>query len=313
MASAGGAGGGGAASGESNTKRYRLQKESELRVEVGWEAPLKVQLLSGTAEIFGTELPPAVSITFPPAHKIAIFTWNGATVELDGAAEVAYVADEARCGYVWPLVEDGRLECPLIPKREYPSKYLCVNTDLRRVLMKELARTLESQFAANPDARAAGMLINTKGWVEGVYEFLLQAINTFMQTKYRFRSRVLKTKEYFNGPANDLSPHSCDANFTDFQVYRIGGGPQAPRPDLPIGVEPSADLTCGLSRFKCQRSRAAALEVAPTFNFFCLLFSLIFSFVLFSIFWLFSKICPVLLGIRRRPVIAACVTYLFWS
>ncbi|KAL3693583.1 hypothetical protein R1sor_007234 [Riccia sorocarpa] len=76
MASAGGAAGG-AASGESSTKRYRLQKESELRVEVGWEAPLKLQLLSGTAEIFGTELPPAVSMIFPPGHKSAIFTWWG--------------------------------------------------------------------------------------------------------------------------------------------------------------------------------------------------------------------------------------------
>lgn len=40
---------------------------------------------------------------------------------------------------------------------------------------------------------------------------------------------------------NDLSPHSNIANFSDFFVYRIGGGPQAPRSALPIGAEPAAD------------------------------------------------------------------------
>eukprot|EP01018_Ginkgo_biloba_P021099 Gb_38784 [translate_table: standard] len=137
--------------------RFKLPKESELRIEVGWDVPLRLQLSSGTAEIFGTELPPQFWLTFPPAHKFAskfrgfeianivrqlqpilacywtrltspridivsistrivgsrlensqtsnsgsyldfsctqIFTWNGATVDVDGNAEAAYVADE---------------------------------------------------------------------------------------------------------------------------------------------------------------------------------------------------------------------------
>lgn len=48
-------------------------------------------------------------------------------------------------------------------------------------------------------------------------------------------------QEYFYGPSNDLSPHSNVANFSDLCVYRIGGGPQAPRSALPIGAEPAAD------------------------------------------------------------------------
>lgn len=48
-------------------------------------------------------------------------------------------------------------------------------------------------------------------------------------------------QEYFYGLANDLSPHSNIANFSDLSVYRIGGGPQAPRSALPIGAEPAAD------------------------------------------------------------------------
>lgn len=48
-------------------------------------------------------------------------------------------------------------------------------------------------------------------------------------------------QEYFYGLVNDLSPHSNIANFSDISVYRIGGGPQAPRSALPIGAEPTAD------------------------------------------------------------------------
>ncbi|XP_068336403.1 protein CLP1 homolog, partial [Pyrus communis] len=47
----------------------------------------------------------------------------------------------------------------------------------------------------------------------------------------------------FYGLANDLSPHSNIANFSDFSVFRIGGGPWAPRSALPIGAEPAADPT----------------------------------------------------------------------
>lgn len=50
-------------------------------------------------------------------------------------------------------------------------------------------------------------------------------------------------QEYFYGPANDLSPHSNIANFSDLHIYRIGGGPQAPRSALPVGAEPAADPT----------------------------------------------------------------------
>ena len=50
-------------------------------------------------------------------------------------------------------------------------------------------------------------------------------------------------QEYFYGPTNDLSPNSNIANFNDLSIYRIGGGPAAPRSALPIGAEPTADPT----------------------------------------------------------------------
>lgn len=52
--------------------------------------------------------------------------------------------------------------------------FLCSNNvDLYKVLVKELARMLERQFAGNAESRAAGMVINTMGWIEGVgYEVI---------------------------------------------------------------------------------------------------------------------------------------------
>lgn len=162
---------------------------------------------------------------------------------------------------------------------------LCsVNAELYKVVAKELAQTLERQFAGNAESRAAGMVINTMGWIEGVgYELLLHAIDTFnanvvlvlgqeklcsmlkdvlkskhnvdvvklqksggvvsRNAKVRQKARSYRIREYFYGLANDLSPHSNIANFSDLSVYRIGGGPQAPRSALPIGAEPAADPT----------------------------------------------------------------------
>lgn len=42
-----------------------------------------------------------------------------------------------------------------------------MNLDLYKVLVKELARTLDVQSTSNPEVQAAGMVINTMGWVDG--------------------------------------------------------------------------------------------------------------------------------------------------
>lgn len=80
--------------GSSTIRQVKLDKESELRVEVGPDTPLRLRLLNGTAEIFGTEVPPEIWLTFPPRLKFAVFTWYGATFEMDGTTETDYTADE---------------------------------------------------------------------------------------------------------------------------------------------------------------------------------------------------------------------------
>ena len=52
--------------------RHSLQRESELRVEVGWESSIRLQVIEGNAEIFGTELPPQFKLTFTPGLKFAV-------------------------------------------------------------------------------------------------------------------------------------------------------------------------------------------------------------------------------------------------
>ncbi|XP_023533688.1 protein CLP1 homolog [Cucurbita pepo subsp. pepo] len=350
----------------SSVRQVKLDRESELRIEVGNDSPLRLRLLSGNAEIFGTELPPEIWLTLPPRLKIAVFTWYGATLEMDGATETDYTADETpMIGYVnvhailearrsrarassaddsgstqgprvivvgptdsgkstlsrmllsWAAKQGWKptfvdldigqgsitipgciaatpIELPIDPVEGIPLEMPLVyfyghttpsnNVDLYKVLVKELAQVLERQFTGNAESRAAGMVINTMGWIEGVgYELLLHAIDTLnanvvlvlgqeklwsmlkdvlknkpnvdvvklqksggvvsRNAKYRQKARSYRIREYFYGPANDLSPHSNIANFSDLFIYRIGGGPQAPRSALPIGAEPAADPT----------------------------------------------------------------------
>lgn len=66
---------------------------SELRFEVGFDKLYKIKLLSGFAEVFGTELATNVVNTFSGV-KAAIFTWQGCSLELQGVAESEYVGSE---------------------------------------------------------------------------------------------------------------------------------------------------------------------------------------------------------------------------
>ncbi|WVY92504.1 hypothetical protein V8G54_031592 [Vigna mungo] len=330
----GGAGPVGGSGSASTIKQVKLERESELRIEVGNDAPLRLRLLNGTAEIFGTELPPEIWLNFPPRLKFAVFTWFGATIEMDGATETDYTADEGPRVIVVGPTDSGKstlsrmllswaakqgwkptfvdldigqgsitipgciaatpIEMPIDPVEGIPLEMPLVyfyghatpsnNVELYKVLVKELSGMIERQFTGNAESRASGMVINTMGWIEGVgYDLLLHAIRTFKanvvlvlgqeklcsmlkdvlksepkvdvvklqrsggvvsrNAKVRQKARSYRIREYFYGLSNDLSPHSNIANFSDLFVYRVGGGPQAPRSALPIGAEPAADPT----------------------------------------------------------------------
>lgn len=46
------------------------------------------------AEIFGTELVKGKSYTFHTGAKVAVFTWQGCTIELKGRKNISYIARE---------------------------------------------------------------------------------------------------------------------------------------------------------------------------------------------------------------------------
>ncbi|CAL5369948.1 unnamed protein product [Camellia sinensis] len=242
------------AGGPSAIRQVKLDKECELRIEVGPDTPLRLRLLTGTAEIFGSEIAPETWLTFPPRLKFAVYTWYGATVEMDGTTETDYTADETpMISYVnvHAVLEGRRNRAKASPNDSDSSQnwYFSVNADLYKVLVKELAQTLERQFTGNAEFRAAGMVINTMGWIEGVgYEPNVDVVKlqksggvVSRNAKDRQKARSYRIREYFYGLANDLSPHSNITSFSDLSVYRIGGGPQAPRSALPIGAEPAAN------------------------------------------------------------------------
>ena len=54
----------------------------------------ELQIKSGQAEIFGTELVKGKTYTFKGGSKIAVFTWQGCLVEIKGKTEVAYSSRE---------------------------------------------------------------------------------------------------------------------------------------------------------------------------------------------------------------------------
>lgn len=78
-----------------HVQEFKLDVDSELRFEV--ETKLEkvyLTLKSGTAEVFGTELVKGKPCEFSAGAKIAVFTFQGCTLELRGKTDVSYIAKE---------------------------------------------------------------------------------------------------------------------------------------------------------------------------------------------------------------------------
>jgi len=70
--------------------QYKLECDEELRIEVDCpnNESISVELKAGMAEIFGTEMVQNAKYSFTCGAKIAVFTYQGCTVEVDGNLEV---------------------------------------------------------------------------------------------------------------------------------------------------------------------------------------------------------------------------------
>ncbi|XP_048486316.1 protein CLP1 homolog [Plutella xylostella] len=80
---------------EVQLQEFKLDPDSELRFEVeSKNEKVVLEVKSGYAELFGTELVKGKAYEFHTGAKVAVFTWHGCTVELRGRTEVSYVAKE---------------------------------------------------------------------------------------------------------------------------------------------------------------------------------------------------------------------------
>ncbi|XP_045112240.1 protein CLP1 homolog [Portunus trituberculatus] len=76
-------------------KEFKLEQDCELRFEVeSKKETVDLKLISGKAEMFGTELAPDKPYTFYPGAKVAVYTWHGCTLKLTGNTEGTYIAKE---------------------------------------------------------------------------------------------------------------------------------------------------------------------------------------------------------------------------
>ena len=90
---------------------FTLEQEQELRVETPARGEIKLKLVDGTAEVFGAEIAVGQSITCVSGRKLAVFTYHGATIEVRGEVEIAYVAGET------PMVSYANTHSVLNAKR----------------------------------------------------------------------------------------------------------------------------------------------------------------------------------------------------
>lgn len=76
-------------------QEYKLEADNELRFEVETKGEkVYLRLKNGLAEIFGTELVKGKTYEFTGGAKVAVFTWQGCTLEVKGKTDVIYTAKE---------------------------------------------------------------------------------------------------------------------------------------------------------------------------------------------------------------------------
>ncbi|XP_043471505.1 protein CLP1 homolog [Leptopilina heterotoma] len=80
---------------ENVKKEYKLEPDSELRFEIESKSKkITIELKSGLAELFGTELVVNKKYTFS-GTSVAVITWQGCTIEVEGDPDIIYTSKES--------------------------------------------------------------------------------------------------------------------------------------------------------------------------------------------------------------------------
>lgn len=83
-------------------QEHKLEADSELRFEIETKGKsATIELKSGMAELFGTEMVRNKPYEFSTGAKVAIFTYHGCIIQIRGYTDVCYTAKET------PMVSQG--------------------------------------------------------------------------------------------------------------------------------------------------------------------------------------------------------------
>lgn len=146
------------ADGDLKKEEYKLLRENELRFEVEGNEKVLLRLKNGLAEVFGTELMKNRSYAFYGGSKVAVYTCDGCSIELEGNPEVAYIAKETPVTFyfnVHGLLEQQRDAAASIGDRG-PVVMICGPSDvgkstLTRILCNYAVRSQRTPLLAELD------------------------------------------------------------------------------------------------------------------------------------------------------------------
>jgi polyribonucleotide 5'-hydroxyl-kinase len=148
---------------QDRSETFELSTESELRIEVGKSELLKLTVVRGTAELFGTELLVEKEYTFHNA-KFGLFSWHGAVVTLKGSWTLAYVAkDTPMVGYISTHATIERMRSAAEHKKVAGPRVMVVGpTDvgkstLSRILVNYALRQGRTMFYVDIDVGQNGI------------------------------------------------------------------------------------------------------------------------------------------------------------
>ncbi|KOC64300.1 Protein CLP1 like protein [Habropoda laboriosa] len=176
---------------KAQTQEFKLDSDCELRFEVETKnEKVTLELKSGLAEVFGTELVKGKKYEFIAGAKVAVFTWQGCTVELVGKTDVSYVAKETPMGLylnchaaMERLRETAEKDDTRGPITMVVGPCDVGKSTLCRLLLNyavRMGQVCSDRLQANKKARVSGIVINTCGWVKGDgYKLLTHAAQAF--------------------------------------------------------------------------------------------------------------------------------------
>ncbi|EXJ56294.1 uncharacterized protein A1O5_12561 [Cladophialophora psammophila CBS 110553] len=148
------------------TAQHDLAKETEWRFEVAVGKYAQVKLLTGSAELFGTELVVGNTYIFT-GTKAAIYTWNGCSFEVTGdALQSEYTAEETPMSeYVNAHFALENLRVQAQPAGREGPRVLIVGpenagkTSLAKILTGYASRSARSPVVVNLDVKEGVMSI----------------------------------------------------------------------------------------------------------------------------------------------------------